>query len=161
MWKAFWNKGRMFLQLGPCIFKLWWIKYKRNAFSKQSIYLEYQSCSYIHSGFRGLVVSMLASGTQHRGFEPGRGFFRGEKIPQHAFLRRGSKAVCSMSQICGMLKNPAIYVEVGIAGQINRPLLAQFLPSLTEVSHLAWRGAPLGMTGGTKGGAQRARNLKT
>jgi hypothetical protein len=33
------------------------------------------------------------------------GFF-GQKNPQHAFLRRGSKAVCPMSQICGMLKTP-------------------------------------------------------
>jgi hypothetical protein len=41
-----------------------------------------------------------------------------------------------MSQICGMLKNPAIYVEVGIAGQIDRPFLAQFRPSVTEVSHV-------------------------
>jgi hypothetical protein len=29
------------------------------------------------------------------------GFF-GQKNPQHAFLQRGSKAVCPMSQICGM-----------------------------------------------------------
>jgi hypothetical protein len=29
------------------------------------------------------------------------GFF-GEKNPQHAFLRKGSKVVCLMSQICGM-----------------------------------------------------------
>jgi hypothetical protein len=36
------------------------------------------------------------------------GFF-GRKNPQHAFLRKGSKAVCPMSQICGMLKNPIIY----------------------------------------------------
>jgi hypothetical protein len=35
----------------------------------------------------------------------------------HAFLR--------MSQICCMLKNPVIYVEVGITGQINRPFLAR------------------------------------
>jgi hypothetical protein len=35
------------------------------------------------------------------------GFF-GQKNPQHAFLRRGSKAVCPMSQICGMKKNHAI-----------------------------------------------------
>jgi uncharacterized membrane protein YqiK len=46
------------------------------------------------SGFSGLVVSMLASGTQVRGFNPD---FSGEKNPQHAFLRRGSKAVCPMS----------------------------------------------------------------
>jgi hypothetical protein len=84
------------------------------------------------------VVSMLASGIQHRGFEPGRSrrIFRA-KIPHHAFLRRGSKAVCPMSQLCGMLKNPAIYVEVGIAGQIDQPFLAQFRPSLTEVSRVA------------------------
>jgi hypothetical protein len=35
------------------------------------------------------------------------GFFR-QKNPQHAFLRKGSKAVCPMSQICGMLKNPIL-----------------------------------------------------
>jgi hypothetical protein len=51
-----------------------------------------------------------------------------------------------------MLKNPVIYVEVKIAGQIDRPFLAQFRPSLTEVCHVACRG--------TKGGAQRARTLK-
>jgi hypothetical protein len=56
------------------------------------------------SGFGGLVVSMPAFGTQVRGFKPGRSrqIFRGEKIPQHAFLRRGSKAVGLMSQLCGM-----------------------------------------------------------
>jgi hypothetical protein len=48
------------------------------------------------SGFGGLMVSMLASGTQNRGFAPGR------KNPQQAFLRKGSKAVCPMSQIWGM-----------------------------------------------------------
>jgi hypothetical protein len=65
-----------------------------------------------------------------------------------------------MSQICDMQKNPAIYVEVGIAGQIDRPFLAQFRPSLAEVCNVAWREAPLKMTGGTKGGAQRDRTLK-
>jgi hypothetical protein len=29
------------------------------------------------------------------------GFF-GQKNPQHAFLQKGSKVVCPMSQICGM-----------------------------------------------------------
>jgi hypothetical protein len=57
-------------------------------------------------------------------------------------------------------KTPEIYVEVGIAGKIDRPFLAQFLLSLKEVSHVAWRGAPLEMTGGTKGGAQRASSLR-
>ena len=48
--------------------------------------------------------SVLAFGTQVRGFKPGRSrrIFKGEKNPQHAFLRRGSKAVCPMLQICGM-----------------------------------------------------------
>jgi hypothetical protein len=55
------------------------------------------------------------------------GFF-GRKYPQHAFLRRGSKV---------KEKNPAIYVEVGIAGQIDWPFLAKFHPSPTEVSHVA------------------------
>jgi hypothetical protein len=89
--------------------------------------------------FYVLAVNMLAPCTQVRGFEPGRNrrIFRAKKIPQHAFLRRGSKAVCPMSQICGMLKIPAIYVEVGIARQINWPFLAQFRPSLTEFPHVA------------------------
>src|SRR5215510_370600 len=59
----------------------------------------------------GLVVSVLVSGTQDRGFKPGqsRWIFSGEKNPKHVFLRKGSKAVCPMSQICGMLKNPVVY----------------------------------------------------
>jgi hypothetical protein len=36
------------------------------------------------------------------------GFF-GRKNPQHAFLWKGSKTVCPILQICGMLKNPVIY----------------------------------------------------
>jgi hypothetical protein len=28
--------------------------------------------------------------------------FLGQKNPQHAFLRRGNKTVCPMSQLCGM-----------------------------------------------------------
>jgi hypothetical protein len=36
-------------------------------------------------------------------------FFFGRKNPKHAFLRKGSKAVCPMSQICGMSKNLIIY----------------------------------------------------
>jgi len=38
------------------------------------------------------------------------GFF-GYKNPQHAFLRRGSKRICHMSQLCGMSKNLVIYVK--------------------------------------------------
>ena len=43
--------------------------------------------------------SVLTFGTQVRGLKPGRSLriFQGEKNPQHAFLRRGSKAVGPMS----------------------------------------------------------------
>ena len=44
------------------------------------------------SGFGGLVVSMLASGTQDRGFDPGRS--------RHAFLGGGEVKPSPMSQIC-------------------------------------------------------------
>ena len=30
------------------------------------------------------------------------GFLKGDKNPQHAFLRKGSKIIGPMSQICGM-----------------------------------------------------------
>jgi hypothetical protein len=51
-------------------------------------------------------------------------------------------------------------MEVVITGKICRPFLAQFLPSLTGTSHVVWRGAPLEMMEGTKGGAQRACSLR-
>jgi hypothetical protein len=58
---------------------------------------------YTDSGCGGLVVGMLASGTQDRGFAPGRNrrIFRAKKIQ-------------SMPSFGGEVK-PAIYVEVGIA----------------------------------------------
>jgi len=76
-----------------------------------------------NGGFGGLVVSALASGTQ-----------------DHAFLRRGSKAVCPMSHICGMLKTPGNYVEVGfsrrILSAISRPFL--FLATRGLSCRLTW-----------------------
>jgi hypothetical protein len=46
---------------------------------------------------------MLASGTQDCGSNPAEAVkFFWQKIPQHAFLQRENKAVCPMSQICGM-----------------------------------------------------------
>jgi hypothetical protein len=83
------------------------------------------------SGVCGLVVNKFAGSNPAEAV----GFFR-RKNPEHGFLRR-SKTVCPMSQICVMSKIPAIYVEVGIADQIDRPFLAQFRPLLTEVSHVA------------------------
>jgi hypothetical protein len=50
--------------------------------------------------------------------------FFGRKNPQHAFLRKGSKAVCPMSQICGMLKNPAITLKSDCLAIIDEPFLA-------------------------------------
>ena len=41
------------------------------------------------------------------------GFF-GSKNPQYAFLRKGSKRICPMFQLCGMSKNLAIYVNYGL-----------------------------------------------
>jgi hypothetical protein len=40
--------------------------------------------------------------------------FSGRKNRQHAFLRRGSKAVGPMSQICRMLKIPSNSVKLAI-----------------------------------------------
>jgi hypothetical protein len=85
------------------------------------------------SGFGGLVVSMLASGTRVRGFKPGRSRHTN---PQHAFLRKGSKAVGSMSQICGTLKNPCDYMEVGSKAKF----VGHFSP---ELSYFANRGSAL------------------
>jgi hypothetical protein len=39
--------------------------------------------------------------------------FFGRRNPQHAFLRKGSKAVCPKSQICSMLKNTVITRKLG------------------------------------------------
>jgi len=54
---------------------------------------------YDHKRLRWSRGSVLAFRTQVRGFKPGRSrrIFKGEKNPQHAFLRRGSKAVGPMS----------------------------------------------------------------
>jgi hypothetical protein len=47
----------------------------------------------------GLVVSVLATWPKVRGFDPDRGrwIFKGDKNPEHNFLRKGSKAVGPMS----------------------------------------------------------------
>ena len=47
---------------------------------------------------------VLVFGTQVRGLKPDRSRpnFQGGKGTQHAFLQKGSKAVCTTSHICGM-----------------------------------------------------------
>jgi hypothetical protein len=110
-----------------------------------------------------LVVSMLASGTQVRGFIPGwsRWIFRAKKssaclpsaggggvkpsVPYRRF------AACKRSRPLPWKSN----VVGKIRSAISRPY---FLSSLIEVSHVAGRAAPLEMTGETKRGAQRARS---
>jgi len=51
------------------------------------------------SGFGGLGVACWPLVPKFAGSNPAEavGFFKGEKNPQHAFLRRGSKAVGPMS----------------------------------------------------------------
>jgi hypothetical protein len=97
--------------------------------------------------------------------------FSGEKIPQHAFLRREIKTVCPMSHICGMLKNPAITWKNNPAitwksdclAKFDRPFSRPyFILSLIEVAHAVWRGASLEINGGTKTGLtyKRSQRLK-
>ena len=72
-------------------------------------------------GLGGLVVSMLASGTQVCGVQtrPKPLDFYGRKNPQRAFLRRGSKRICPMSQLCGMSKNLIIYMNYGLLAKFQ------------------------------------------
>jgi hypothetical protein len=44
------------------------------------------------------------------------GFLKGDKNPQHTFLRKGSKIIAPMSQICGMLKKPG-YISQASSGR--------------------------------------------
>jgi hypothetical protein len=54
--------------------------------------------------------SVLPLSAQVRGFKPRKSCpdFLGWKNPQHTFLRKGSKAVGPMSQICGTQKIPEL-----------------------------------------------------
>jgi hypothetical protein len=72
-------------------------------------------------GFGGLVVSMLATGSRVRGFESDRSrwIFSMWKNPQHAFLRRGSKIICPMSQLWGMSKIQASAVNYGLLAKFS------------------------------------------
>jgi hypothetical protein len=48
------------------------------------------------------------------------GFLKGDKNPQHTFLRKGSKIIGPMSQIYGMLKNPG-YIFQALSGRYFCP----------------------------------------
>ena len=55
------------------------------------------------TGFGGLEVACWPLVPKFAGSNPTKPLdFSGRKNPQHAFLRRGSKAVCPMKQIYGM-----------------------------------------------------------
>jgi hypothetical protein len=71
----------------------------------------------------GLVVSMLASGTQVRGFEAV-GFF-GRNNPQHAFLPRGSKVPCRRFAAC----KRSLWSR---NRRLNWPTISRPIPSFTN-----------------------------
>jgi hypothetical protein len=115
------------------------------------------------SGFGGLVVSMLASGTRVHGFKPGRSLriFFGRKNPQHAFLRKGSKAVGPVLQICGTLKNPCDYVEVGSKAKFVGHFSSELSSFANRGLHARAAWTLLELTEETKMcGAQRASVIK-
>jgi hypothetical protein len=114
---------------------------------------------WVWSSFSSLVFSMLASGTQVRGFKPSwrSRIFRAKK--SSAFLRGEVKpsVPCLRFAACKrFLHLPWKSHAVGkIGSPISRPY---FLLSLIEVSDVTGRGVPLEMMGETKSGAQRARS---
>jgi hypothetical protein len=74
------------------------------------------------------MVSMLASGTRVRGFKPGRScrIFSGVKILSMPSF---------VSQICGTLKNPCDYMEVGSKAKF----VGHFLPELSSFANRGLR----------------------
>ena len=61
-------------------------------------------CLFCVSGFGGAEVACWPLIPKFVGSNPvlAVGFLQGDKNPQHAFLRKGSKIIGPMSQICGM-----------------------------------------------------------
>ena len=70
---------------------------QQTAASKLNPY--FNICYIVKSGFGGLGVACWPLVPKFAGSNPAEAirFFKGEKNPQHAFLRRGSKAVGPMS----------------------------------------------------------------
>ena len=103
--------------------------------------------------FGGLVVSMLASGTQDRGFDPGRSrrIFRAKKSTA-CLPWGGSKAVSHVADLCGMSKNPGFTWK----SKSQAKLTGHFRLSLIEVSHVActWRHLEA-KVGTSKGGGKQ------
>jgi hypothetical protein len=81
----------------------------------------YTTYTYI-SDFGGVEVACWPLIPKFAGSNPTEavGFLKGDKNPQHAFLRKGSKFIGPMSQICDMLKNPG-YISQASSGRHFRP----------------------------------------
>jgi hypothetical protein len=82
-----------------CRVKVW------QQFSLKNLLFDFILCRYRHSGFGGLGVACWPLIPKFVGSNPAKvvTFLRAKKKnPQHAFLRRGSKAVGPTSQICSM-----------------------------------------------------------
>jgi hypothetical protein len=117
---------------------------------KSDGHLLYVICNPYISGFGGLVVSMPASGTRVRGFKPSRSrqIFRVKKSTACLPSRLPSEAVCPMWQICGTLKNPYDYMEVGSKAKFVGQFLARaFLLRYQRALRSCSMGAP-GVDGG-------------
>ena len=97
--------------------------------SRYSLWVTFKC--YVTKRLRWSRGSVLGFGVQVRGFKPGRShrIFQGEKkkTPQHAFLRKGSKAAYLRH-----VKEPeSVSVEVAAFGPNYRPFLAQVVPPFT------------------------------
>jgi hypothetical protein len=75
------------------------------------------------SGFGGLVVSMLASGTQVCGLKPG----RSEKILSMPFFRREVK-LCAPFTDLRHVKEPCDYTEFGSQAKLVGHFSPDFFP---------------------------------
>jgi hypothetical protein len=80
--------------------------------------------SMLVSATGGLVVSMLVSATQDRGFKPYRRLrIFWDNRSSACRPSEGSKAVCLMSQICGLLKIPPIAWKSDCLAKFDRPFI--------------------------------------
>jgi hypothetical protein len=79
-------------------------------------------CKLPQSGFGGAEVACWPLIPKFAGSDPAEvvGFLKGDKNPHHAFLRKGSKIIGPMSQICRMLKDPG-YISQASSGSHFRP----------------------------------------
>jgi hypothetical protein len=90
-------------------------------------------------GFGGLAVSMLASGTQYRGFAPGRSrrIFSGENILSMPSFGREVKPFAPCRRFAACQRTLYLTVEVASYRLNYRTFLARFRSLLTEDSSVA------------------------